>query len=282
MRLRIGHVLDDVHRVAERRVRDGRGGQRHRRCLRSLRELGLDVHAGAELAGCVVEDRLDADVARRLVDDRIEGGDLAELRLAEGVGDDLDRAALRHRRELLLRDGEVDERGADRLERHDRRAAGHVLAEVHRADAEDAGEGGVDRLALDRRLDLVDVRVGGLELGHRLVVVLLRDDALLRQTLIALQGETRELELRLGGRELGALLARIETHEDVAFRDVPAGLEEDLLDDARQISRDGDAVDRGDAADRVERAGPRLLLGDDRRDGLRGRRPALRHRCFDL
>src|SRR5947207_8137 len=49
VRLRIGHVLHDEDGVAERRVADGRHRQRDRRGVAALRELGLDVHAGAEL-----------------------------------------------------------------------------------------------------------------------------------------------------------------------------------------------------------------------------------------
>src|SRR5437763_6874349 len=138
VRLRIGHVLDDVHRVAERRVRDGGSRQRHCRRLRSLRELRLDVHARAQHAGAVVEDGLHARIAGGLVDLRLERGDLSDLRRIERVGGHFDLRSGLEPPDLLLRDGEVDVRRPHRLQRHDGRSAAGVLAEVDLADAEDA------------------------------------------------------------------------------------------------------------------------------------------------
>ena len=88
------------------------------------------------------------------------------LRLAEGIGDRLRSpcpsvsvASSCCGTEKLTYDG------TDRLQRHDRCAAGDVLAEVDLADAEDAGERRADGLALDRGLDLSTFALGRLELA---------------------------------------------------------------------------------------------------------------------
>src|SRR5207244_6013195 len=122
------HVLDDEDGVAERRVADRRGRQGDDVRRAAARAARLDEHAGAELAGTVFEERLHADVARRLVDDGLEGLDRPRLgRAAEGVRGHLDGRADRELAELLLRHGEVHVRGTERLKRQDRRADGEVL-----------------------------------------------------------------------------------------------------------------------------------------------------------
>ena len=60
---------------------------------------------------------------------------------------------------VLLRHAEVHVDRIQRLQRHERVAAGQVLTEVDLADAEDAGERRADRLPLDRGADLADSRV---------------------------------------------------------------------------------------------------------------------------
>ncbi len=80
----------------------------------------------------------------------------------------------------------------------------------------------------------------------------------------AVDGQLGELALRLGRRELRGFLPRVELDEQVALAHRPAGLERDLLDDARKVRGHDDAVHGGHAADRGQRRGPILLLRDRR------------------
>ncbi len=74
------------------------------------------------------------------------------------------------------------------------------------ADAEDAGKGGSNRLALDRGLHLSHVGVGLLECGCGGVIGGLRHDLRGQELLRPLQIELGEVSLRLRGRQLGVLL----------------------------------------------------------------------------
>ena len=196
--LRILDLLDDEHRVAVRRVGDGGSGDRHRRVRSAHADIRLDEHARAQRAVLVVHRRLHLDVARRLVDDRVERRDLAVRGDADGpLGRDVDGESDLQLRHLLLRDGEVDVDGPDRLQRHHRRPAVEVLAEIHLADPQNAREGRPDRLALDGGADLADLGVGLLVLGVEPVEVGLGLDALFDQALRALEVQVRELLARL-------------------------------------------------------------------------------------
>ena len=75
------------------------------------------------------------------------------------VGRDAHAAADAHLAGRLLRHAEVHVDRIQRLQRHQRVAAGQVLTEVDLADAEHAGERRPDRLPLDRRADFADARV---------------------------------------------------------------------------------------------------------------------------
>ncbi len=80
--------------------------------------------------------------------------------------------------DLLLRHREVHVQRVERLQRHDRCAAGQVLAEVHLPDAQDTGERRADQLPLDRGPDLADPRLGLLVLGAGAIELGLGEDPL--------------------------------------------------------------------------------------------------------
>ena len=160
--------------------------------------------------------------------------------------------------DLLLRHREVHVQRVERLQRHDGRAAGEVLAEVHLPDAENSREGSPDHLPLDRGPDLADARLGLLVLGAHPVELGLRDDALRDEAPHALQVHGRQLALGLGRGKLRPLLSRVEADEDLALTDRLARLEQDRLDDTGQVRAHGHAADGLDRADGLERSRPRL------------------------
>ena len=159
-------------------------------------------------------------------------------------------------RRRLLRHAEVDVDRIERLQRHQRVAAGRVLTEVDVTDAEHAGERRADRLAVDGGADFADARVRLPLFGRRAIELRLRDDPLVQQPFHPLEVDARELALRLGRRQLRLLLARIEQRQHLAFANRLAGLERDPIDGARQIGGDGHALHRRHRADRAQRRRP--------------------------
>ena len=138
------------------------------------------------------------------------------------------------------------------------------MAEIDLADAEDAGEGSTDRLALDRGADLPDSCVRRLECRRRGVVGRLRDQGFPEERLRARELEPSQLPLRFGRGELRPLLLRVQADEHVALIHRLAGSEADLLDQARHIGGDSDTLHRGHTADGVQVRVPLVRFGDDR------------------
>src|SRR5207245_580749 len=113
-RFRILYLFDDVHRVAERRVADRRGGKGDDRNLRALRKRSLDEHAGMKLAVAIIENGLHPHVSGRFIDMRFERGDLSCFDAAESVGSDLHSATDAKPSELLLRNRKLHVRRLQR------------------------------------------------------------------------------------------------------------------------------------------------------------------------
>ncbi len=61
---------------------------------------------------------------------------------------------------------EVHEDGVERLQRHDGRARGEVLADIHLANAQAAGERRLDDFLLDQRLLRRDLGASGFQRRH--------------------------------------------------------------------------------------------------------------------
>ena len=147
--------------------------------------------------------------------------------------------------ELLLGDVEVHVDRVERMERDDRVAVVHVLAQVHRADAEPAGERRADRLLGDRRPRMASTSPHGL-LGRGLAAVEIRlgDHALRLQIAGAHEVQARELRLRFRRAQLRLLGRRVEADEDLALGRGAARGERDLADGAGQLRAQLDALDR--------------------------------------
>ena len=158
--------------------------------------------------------------------------------------------------QVLLRQGEVDVDRVHGLQRHDGVAAVEVLANVDPADAQHAVEAGADGLALDGGLGVGDGGLGLPLVGVGGVEIALRIRVLFAQVLLTLERVHREVAVRLGGFERRLFLVGDQTHEQVALADGLAALEQDVLDDARQVGGDRHA-----------------LHGFERADGAQGRLP---------
>src|SRR6266545_4690130 len=248
-------------------------------------DLRLDEHSGPQLAVRVTERGLNLNVARGLVDDRVQGRDRARrVGALDPLSGHADLSADSKLAQLLLRHGEVHVDRVERLERHDRIAGLQVLAEVDLADAENPGKRRPDRLAPDRGLRLPRLRDRLLVLGRGLVVFRLRGDAFLTQTFYPLEVDGREAALRLGVGELRLFLTGVEPHEHVAGSHFLAGVELDPRNEPGQVGGDGHAVHGLDRPDGGDRRRPPLLPRADRghRFGRRLKGRVLRDARLDL
>src|SRR5579872_1492699 len=137
MPLPIGHVGHDVNRVAVRGIVDGRRRKRHYLARRTQRQVDANKHSGPQLAARIGESRLHLDVARLLIDNRVNRIDAAgELGAVQIITADPYGPADSNLRRFLLRYAEVHINRIERLQRYDRLPGGKILAEVDLANTE--------------------------------------------------------------------------------------------------------------------------------------------------
>ena len=193
-----------------------------------------------------------------------------------GVGREADRLADRDRRQLLLRQKEVDVDGIDRLQGHQLVAGVQVLARVRGADAELAGECGADALLVDDRRLLRDLRPAALELGGVVVELRLADDFGRELRLVALVDGGGEVRGRLERALQGDVGIRVELDQQLVRLHLVAGLEFDAAHESGHLAGDVDAAHGAQGSHGVQPRLPLLVVGLDRAHGRRRDR-ARRH-----
>src|SRR5690242_13536917 len=175
-------IGDDENGIAEWRVADGRRGQRNHRALVTHSNVYLDEHPGAQLAARVSQSRLDLHVAGRLINDGINrayaSGKLASRQAVTrqaNVMPDL------HLSDNLLRHAEVDIDWIQRLKRNDGGTGREILPKIHLSNPQNTRKWRANRFPRDRCANLINIGFGLTLVRRRLVIVHLRDDALIYQ-----------------------------------------------------------------------------------------------------
>ena len=241
----------------------------------------------------VLEDRLHADGAARLVDLVVDAGEPPLRQRPQPV-----RAQRLHRNRGSLLERLVDQRHVlfrrrehhgDRLQLHDRHDAVligvvHDVARIDQAEPGSSRQRRLDDRVAELGLGIVDRRLIALDLGgqlidHRLLRVdlLLGGVILLGQAERAVEVEPRVLQVGLVLRLLGQRLVerrligpRIDFDEGIALLHHPALLEQDLDDLAVDAAAHGNGAERLHRPETVQIDGEVRLL--HRRDGDRDRR----------
>ena len=222
---------------------------------------------GAQRSPGVVHHRLHRDQPRGGIDLGVDAGDGAlevEMILAEAQAHRLAQLDLR---QLLLRNGEIDPHLAEVLQGRDCRAGRQELAGIDLGNADGAGERRLDRLLLERRLDLRQGTLRLVELVLRRLQIGRGGDVAVEELPRPVQRILADGNARACRHQTGALDRIVELHQDLPLLHVGVGLEIDLPDDAAHLAGNVDAVDRRDRTHRVDAWRPLLGLHLDRRDG---------------
>ena len=160
--------------------------------------------------------------------------------------------------ELLLRQIEIDEDRIERLQRDHHRARADKLAGIHRSDAEMARERRSQGLLRDDRLLLGDLSLQRFEIGRRDVKLRLADELALKLGLIASVICLPEIARGLQRMELGDVVGVAQPDDLGTLRDIAAGIEIHLIDDACDFDRKIGAPDRLQRAHDLNRGLPFL------------------------
>ena len=222
--------MGDEHGVAVGGVGDRGFRHAQRRRVGFARDPDAGEHAGGEQAFGVVQQGLDLHRAR-LADQRVDGAD-ARREAAPRIGVDQDLEGLA---ELQLGagafvQGEIAFQGPRIHQAGHRLGDAEVLAEVHAADAELAGEGRADRLLVDQRLGLAHRAERHVAGGDGVVQLFLRGDVALYQLARTGMEDLGIAQLRLETDQLGLFHRVVELHQQLPLLHLLARFEGDAGD----------------------------------------------------
>src|SRR5690606_5097486 len=255
-------LADHVYRVAVEGVGDGGFRHHHLRLLARQQHLEVGEHARQQLVVRVGQGGAHLHVAGGFLYLGVEGADLAFEDLAR-VGGQRHAHVLTdgQLRVVLLGQEEVDVQLGQVLQGGEGGARAQVVAGVHLADADGAGEGSEDALLVQFGLELGDAGLGLEQLGVEPVELALGDGLLARQVLAALVLDTRQGTDRLGGGQDGALHVAVQLQQRLTEGDLLAGLEQHFLDRALYLGGQVHALVGLERADGRQAALPGAFLG---------------------
>ena len=229
-------------------------------------------HPGAQSAVRVLQRGLDLEIARGVIHVGVQGVHRARKDLTRiGVHTDPHRLSPGHLRHILLRQRKVDVNGVEHLQRHHGGAATQELAKTDLPDAQTSVEWRANGPLVNHGLELLDSRVRLLGCGGGSIEIGLGIGALGAQFLGAIKVEPRQHGARLGVGELRLLGRNVLLDQQVPRLHRRARFERDAGDRAVKLSVDDDALNGGQAADRMQRRFPSQFPGFGDRDRRRRR-----------
>ena len=160
-------------------------------------------------------------------------------------------------------------------------AGRQVLTQVDLADAEPARERCLDDLFPDQACCATTCALADLSVDTSVSIVAWLIASAANCSLVALQRLLGELRRRLQLLELGVVVVRLELEQHLARRHVVAGIERDLVDDARGLCGEIRAAHGAQAPDRLDLALPGRTSGRSPVDTVWGALAALRHVLAD-